>query len=152
MPRSSIRAKAEGSIGEMSLPVEVSFAPLRLPLIRPNPVLSEALAVHKSTDICRYPPKTLSQGDYRTRNHKDRLTRASFRHPAANGSAAEPFVLEFREPLQILEAVDLLPGIPRQLRSELQPERRSHFRIEVPLDDVPHMRIELRFCLLYLSR
>src|SRR5207249_938456 len=81
--------------------------------------------------------------------NKDRHAGASFRHPAANRSTAQPIVLELRELFQVLEAVDFASRIPGQFRGELEPKRTSGLRVEMPPDDFAHMRVELRFRLLY---
>src|SRR5262249_47490038 len=71
----------------------------------------------------------------------DGQTGEAFGHPAANRASPQPVVLKGWEFSQILEAVDFLSGTPPQLGGELQPERASGLRTEMPLDDLPHVRI-----------
>jgi hypothetical protein len=58
-----------------------------------------------------------------------------FGHPAANGPAAQPLVLEEAEAVQVVVAADFGARIPVELGGEVQPEGAAGFGIEVPLDD-----------------
>ena len=77
----------------------------------------------------------------------ERFAGETFRQPALQRAATQPFVFERRKPLQILETANLTPRVPAQLCREVEPERTPGFRIEMPLDDLAHMGIEfgLRF-------
>ena len=61
---------------------------------------------------------------------------------AAHRAAAEPVVLEVRELRQIVEARDNLPRIPPGLPGPIEPERAPGVRVEMPLDDLSHPRVE----------
>src|SRR6185436_5877703 len=66
----------------------------------------------------------------------------AFGNPAANRAAAKPLILERRKLSQIGKRADLFSRIPAQLRSKIQPEKTTGFAIEMPFDDIPHMRIQ----------
>src|SRR5215813_13381890 len=73
---------------------------------------------------------------------EDRLAPESLRQPASNRPAPQPFVFERRKFPEIIERTDLAPRIPTELQSKLQPEGASGLGVEMPLDDLAHVRIE----------
>ncbi len=72
----------------------------------------------------------------------DRLVGIRLRHPPPHGTATQPLVLEEPEPVEIRVAVDVLQRIEVERFRPLEPEGAAGCRIEVPPDDLPHVRIE----------
>ena len=72
----------------------------------------------------------------------DRLIAKPARHPPPHGPAAEPLVLERPQAPKIGERADLAARIPSELRGKLEPEGTAGGGIEMPVDDVAHLRIE----------
>ncbi len=70
------------------------------------------------------------------------LVRQALGDPAPHRSAAQPLVLEVAEHLQVGVGLDLLTGIEAQFAGEVEPERTSGRRIEVPLHDLAHVVVE----------
>src|SRR5262249_11850750 len=73
-----------------------------------------------------------------------RLTRTAVRDPTLGRAATQPRVLERAEPVDVGERVDCATGIPSELRRVVQPERRSGGRVEMPVHDLTHVRVERR--------
>ena len=74
--------------------------------------------------------------------HVDRLAGAALGDPALHRSAAQPVVLEKTEAPEVVEARDLAPRIPSELLRELQPERATGGRVEMPRDDLADVDVE----------
>src|SRR5262249_49604703 len=72
----------------------------------------------------------------------DRPAVESLRDPALHRPAAQPLVLKLGEAREIGEAPDLLARIPAGRLPVLDPERPTGRRIEVPVDDFAHRRVE----------
>ena len=72
----------------------------------------------------------------------DRLVLERLRHPAANGAAAQPFVLEQAEKLQVGEPVNVLERVEGERLRSLQPERGSGVRVKMPANDITHVSVE----------
>src|SRR5262249_48486547 len=66
----------------------------------------------------------------------------AFRNPALHRAAAQPFVLEQPEPLQLVERLHFAARVESGLLRELQPERRAGRRIEMPVDDLANPGVE----------
>src|ERR1051326_5018408 len=71
----------------------------------------------------------------------DRSIRVTFRHPATHWATAQPLVLEKTETRKILVSLDLLAWIPREILREVEPERATGFRIEMPRNNFPNPRV-----------
>ena len=72
----------------------------------------------------------------------DRLVGVGLGHPAPHRSAAQPFVFERAEPVEVVVAGDVRPRIERELLGALEPERTAGGRIEMPAHDIADVRVE----------
>ena len=74
--------------------------------------------------------------------HQRRLVGKRLGDPTPHRSAAEPFVFEQAEQLQVVEAFHVFARIEFERLRLFQPERRAGFGIEVPGDNVAHVSVE----------
>ena len=74
--------------------------------------------------------------------NEDRFVRVRLRHPAPHRSAAQPFVFEGTEAIEVVVPGDVLPRIERQRLRAIEPERTTSGRVEMPSNDVPHVSVE----------
>ena len=74
--------------------------------------------------------------------HVDRLVGKRLGHPPPHRSAAQPFVLERLEFLQVVERADLFQRIELQLRGVFQPKRAAGRLVKVPLHGLIGMRVQ----------
>ena len=73
---------------------------------------------------------------------EDRFVRVRLRHPAPHRSAAQPFVFERTEAIEVVVPGDVLPRIERQRLRAIEPERTTSRRVEMPSNDVPDVSVE----------
>ena len=71
-----------------------------------------------------------------------RLAGESLGDPPLHRAAAQRFVFERAEALQVRKRLDFLARIPPGLRREVEPERTTGRGIEMPVDDLAHPRVE----------
>jgi len=64
------------------------------------------------------------------------------RQPAAHRAAAQPFVLEVAEELEVGVAADVADRVEVEAPGPLEPERAAGGRIEVPGHDLAHVGVE----------
>ena len=72
----------------------------------------------------------------------DRLVGDALRHPAAHRPAAQPFVFEGAELLEVVEALDVVERIEVERLRPLQPERAAGVWVEVPVHDLANVGVE----------
>ena len=72
-----------------------------------------------------------------------RLAFIAFRHPTPHRAAAQGFVFEQAEFLQIVEGMDFLARVPIELLGGVEPEGAAGVGVEMPGDDLAHMGVEL---------
>src|SRR5262249_47372564 len=71
-----------------------------------------------------------------------RVIGVGLRHPAANGAAAEPFVLEKSKTIQVVIRLNVPARIELERLRAFQPEWGSGLRIEVPRDHFARPGVE----------
>src|SRR6478672_11247579 len=66
----------------------------------------------------------------------------TLRHPTPHWPTTQPLVLKKTEAREVVVTLDLCARIPRQVTGEVEPERTTGFRVEMPLDNFAHPGIE----------
>src|SRR4051794_16121140 len=64
----------------------------------------------------------------------DRFAFQAFRHPAADGPAAKPFVFKWREFAKVVERADIAQWIEIELLLKVEPKRAAGGVVEMPGD------------------
>src|SRR5262249_8846820 len=71
-----------------------------------------------------------------------RFAAQPFRNPSPDRASAQPLVLEKAEPVQVIVSPNIFAWIEIQFPGVFEPERSPGFGIEMPLDDLSHLRVE----------